>query len=139
MFYYNSCYIIVMIIVAFSSQYESHLSLNREILIFILSFFSASAVTIYPHIYYCYCCDDDDDFLVLFRSVDQRCLNILDFPRNILSIDIIEQLKSPEFDVWGWDMNEMLCLCEYMFTVLGITKEFNMDVLNFQTWLVRAK
>jgi len=70
--------------------------------------------------------------------VDKRRLNILDFPRNILSIDIIEQLKSPEFDVWGWDSNEMLCLSEYMFTILGITKEFNMDILIFQTWLVRA-
>ena len=51
----------------------------------------------------------------------------ISFPlaRYTLSDETKQSLKTPGFDVWQWEPNEMLSLLEEMFYDLGLVEELN--------------
>ncbi|EGF76813.1 hypothetical protein BATDEDRAFT_28314 [Batrachochytrium dendrobatidis JAM81] len=51
-----------------------------------------------------------------------------DAPRYIFTEHTKEWLKSPTFDNWQWDDNELLGLFELMFVEMGLVEEFKIDL-----------
>ncbi|KAI8817941.1 cGMP phosphodiesterase [Fimicolochytrium jonesii] len=57
--------------------------------------------------------------------IDPRCESE---PLYQFTEDTKKMLKTPTFDPWDWEDNEMMALLEFMFFDLGLVKEFNMEV-----------
>ncbi|CAF0709845.1 unnamed protein product [Brachionus calyciflorus] len=62
--------------------------------------------------------------------------NIPTYPKYQLSQQTIEYLKTPTFNIWHWEANEMLSLLEHMYHELGLVKEFNMNPITLKRWLL---
>ncbi|TPX54946.1 hypothetical protein PhCBS80983_g05673 [Powellomyces hirtus] len=60
-------------------------------------------------------------------------------PRYIFSEETKTHLKTPTFDPWEWQENEMLALLEYMFVDLGVLQEFKIDLPILRRFLQSIK
>ncbi|KAI9349200.1 hypothetical protein BDR26DRAFT_892002 [Obelidium mucronatum] len=60
-------------------------------------------------------------------------------PKYILTEETKEYLRSPSFDNWAWDENELFGLFEFMFEDLGLIEAFKMDVQTLRKFLVSVR
>ncbi|KAJ3075299.1 High affinity cAMP-specific and IBMX-insensitive 3',5'-cyclic phosphodiesterase 9A [Podochytrium sp. JEL0797] len=60
-------------------------------------------------------------------------------PKYILSDETKEYMRSPTFDNWAWDENELFGLFEFMFEDLGLIQEFKIDVATLRKFLVAVR
>ena len=56
-----------------------------------------------------------------------------------LSHESKEALKTPQFDVWQWEPNEMLSLLEEMYHELGLVEELDIHTSTLKRFLLRVQ
>uniref|UniRef100_A0A8C4N4I9 High affinity cGMP-specific 3',5'-cyclic phosphodiesterase 9A n=1 Tax=Eptatretus burgeri TaxID=7764 RepID=A0A8C4N4I9_EPTBU len=57
----------------------------------------------------------------------------------LLSEETREALKTPTFDVWDWEPNEMLSCLEFLFHELGLVDEFHINPITLKRWLLAVQ
>ncbi|KAJ3074778.1 High affinity cAMP-specific and IBMX-insensitive 3',5'-cyclic phosphodiesterase 9A, partial [Rhizoclosmatium hyalinum] len=60
-------------------------------------------------------------------------------PKYILTEETKEYIRSPSFDNWAWDENELIGLFEFIFEDLGLIEEFKIDVVTLKKFLIAVK
>jgi len=65
--------------------------------------------------------------------------DIPEFMKYTLSNETKEQLKTPHFDVWQWEPNEMLALLEEMYYELGLVEELQIHPSTLKRFLLRVQ
>ncbi|KAJ3096430.1 High affinity cAMP-specific and IBMX-insensitive 3',5'-cyclic phosphodiesterase 9A [Physocladia obscura] len=60
-------------------------------------------------------------------------------PKYILTEETKEYLRSPTFDNWAWDENELFGLFEFMFEDMNLLKEFSIDVETLRKFLISIR
>ncbi|RNA26068.1 high affinity cGMP-specific 3 -5 -cyclic phosphodiesterase 9A-like isoform X2 [Brachionus plicatilis] len=70
------------------------------------------------------------------RTKKQIMENIPNYQKYQLSQETIQYLKTPTFNIWHWEANEMLTLIEHMYHELGLVREFNINPTTLKRWLL---
>jgi len=73
------------------------------------------------------------------RRVSKIDPRYLSQPKYTFTPETREYLKTPQFDNWQWEENEMLALMEFMFSELNLVEEFNIDVPVLKRFLQAIK
>ncbi|KAJ3018314.1 UNVERIFIED_CONTAM: High affinity cAMP-specific and IBMX-insensitive 3',5'-cyclic phosphodiesterase 9A [Siphonaria sp. JEL0065] len=60
-------------------------------------------------------------------------------PKYILTEETKEYIRSPSFDNWAWDENELFGLFEFIFEDLGLISEFKIEVATLRKFLVAVR
>ncbi|KAJ3005394.1 UNVERIFIED_CONTAM: High affinity cAMP-specific and IBMX-insensitive 3',5'-cyclic phosphodiesterase 9A, partial [Siphonaria sp. JEL0065] len=60
-------------------------------------------------------------------------------PKYILTEETKEYIRSPSFDNWAWDENELFGLFEFIFEDLGLISEFKIEVTTLRKFLVAVR
>lgn len=58
------------------------------------------------------------------------------YPKYLLSPETMEALRTPTFDVWLWEPNEMLSCLEHMYHDLGLVRDFSINPITLKRWLL---
>ncbi|XP_028824038.1 high affinity cGMP-specific 3',5'-cyclic phosphodiesterase 9A [Denticeps clupeoides] len=58
------------------------------------------------------------------------------YPKYHLTLETVQALKQPTFDVWQWEPNEMLSCLEHMYHDLGLVRDFNINPITLKRWLL---
>ncbi|XP_023382041.1 high affinity cGMP-specific 3',5'-cyclic phosphodiesterase 9A, partial [Pteropus vampyrus] len=58
------------------------------------------------------------------------------YPKYLLSRETMEALRTPAFDVWLWEPNEMLSCLEHMYHDLGLVRDFSINPITLKRWLL---
>lgn len=65
--------------------------------------------------------------------------NVVAYPKYILTEETVQHLKTPTFDIWQWEPNEMLYLLEHMYRELGLVEQFQINPVILKRWLMRIQ
>lgn len=88
------------------------------------------AITL-PHNFYC---SGTEKEALLMMQRDAPC-----FDKYTLSEQTKQALKTPEFDIWQWEPNEMLMLMEEMYYELGLVEELSIHPTTLKNFLLRVQ
>ena len=61
------------------------------------------------------------------------------YNKYVLTAETKDALKTPQFDVWQWEPNEMLSLLEEMFHELGLVEELDIPPSTLKRFLLRVQ
>ncbi|KND02075.1 uncharacterized protein SPPG_02578 [Spizellomyces punctatus DAOM BR117] len=73
------------------------------------------------------------------KRVSQIDPRYMSQPKYVFTDETIKYLKTPTFDPWQWQENEMLALLEFMFVELGVVDEFKIDIPVLRKFLQAVK
>ncbi|XP_055501256.1 high affinity cGMP-specific 3',5'-cyclic phosphodiesterase 9A-like isoform X2 [Leucoraja erinacea] len=76
----------------------------------------------------------NNSFLYEKKLMPQR--DVPSYSKYLLSEESVQRLKKPTFDAWHWEANEMLSCLEHMYHSLGLVRDFSINPVTLQRWLL---